>query len=210
MTALRRLTVDDVRRKLGEPEAIPASKKKGRLGPFARRFIAHSPIVVMATADAAGHADCSPRGDRPGFVLALDDHTLAVPDRPGNRLADSMTNLLQNPNVGLFFAVPGLSETLRVNGTAYVTDDDDLCRRLASGGRPALFAVVVDVEEVFVHCGKALVRSRLWEESSRELGALVTGGRASAMVLAFAELEHSLSADQVEVMIADDLRLGLS
>ncbi|MFB2582401.1 MSMEG_1061 family FMN-dependent PPOX-type flavoprotein [Herbiconiux sp. P15] len=208
MTDYRRVSAEEMRERLGWPEPIPAGKKKPSLGSFATRFIAHSPFLVLATADAEGRADCSPRGDRPGFVIALDDRTLAIPDRPGNRLADSMSNLLQNPNIGLFFAVPGLSETVRVNGTAYVSDDPVLLQRLSSGGRPALFAIVVEIDEAFVHCGKAMVRSHLWEEESRRLGPLVTGGRSSAMVLAFAELEleRGLAADEVEDMIGQDLR----
>ncbi|WP_320782153.1 MSMEG_1061 family FMN-dependent PPOX-type flavoprotein [Streptomyces sp. CRN 30] len=168
-TRPRRLAPDGVRALLGEPDAMTARKKTDRLDPFFRRFIAHSPFLTMATADARGRADSSPRGDYPGFVKVLDDRTLAVPDRPGNRIADSFTNLAENDGVGLLFLVPGLRETLRVNGRGYLTDEPDVLTRMETEGRRPVLAVVVEVEEVYYHCGRALIRSRLWDPAAQAL-----------------------------------------
>lgn len=171
----RRLTLAQVRESLGEPEPPVVHKIAPQLGLTARRFIAHAPFLCLATASASG-ADCSPRGDGPGFVKVLDETTLAVPDRSGNALADSFRNVLVNPMVGLLFLVPGLRETLRVNGTGYVTDDQDLLGRFDAGGRSVKLALVVDVNEVYFHCGKALIRSRLWDPATQSLAGPATFG----------------------------------
>lgn len=123
----------------------------------------------MATADAAGRADCSPRGDYPGFVKVLDAHTLALPDRPGNKLADSFRNLAENDGIGLAFLIPGLPEILRVNGRAYPTDEPDVLARMRTEAREPELALVVDVAEAYFHCGRALLRSRLWDPASQAL-----------------------------------------
>ncbi|OGK89210.1 MAG: hypothetical protein A2X50_08885 [Candidatus Rokubacteria bacterium GWF2_70_14] len=117
----------------------------------------------MATADAQGRCDVSPKGDAPGFVHVLDDTHLAIPDRPGNKRLDGMRNLVANPRVGLIFLVPGMEETLRVNGRASIVRDDDLLERLSAQGKRPRLAVVVEVEECFLHCAKAMKRSGLWE-----------------------------------------------
>ncbi|MBU6530473.1 MSMEG_1061 family FMN-dependent PPOX-type flavoprotein [Streptomyces mayonensis] len=168
-TRIRSVGPQEVRARLGLPDAMVASKKTDRLDDHFRRFIAHSPFLTMATADAEGRADCSPRGDYPGFVKVLDDRTLAVPDRPGNKIADSFGNLAENDGVGLLFLVPGMRETLRVNGRAHVTDEPDVLARMEAEGRRPVLAVVVEVAEVYFHCGRALIRSRLWDPASRAL-----------------------------------------
>ncbi|UQT53865.1 pyridoxamine 5'-phosphate oxidase family protein [Streptomyces durmitorensis] len=168
-TRPRWVAPDEVRARLGEPDAMTASKKTDRLDKHFRRFIAHSPFLTMATADADGRADCSPRGDYPGFVKVLDDHTLAIPDRPGNKIADSFGNLAENDGIGLLFLIPGMRETLRVNGRAYATDDPDVLARMETEGRRPVLAVVVDVAEAYFHCGRALIRSRLWDPESQSL-----------------------------------------
>ncbi|HET6708256.1 MSMEG_1061 family FMN-dependent PPOX-type flavoprotein, partial [Amycolatopsis sp.] len=135
----------------------------------------------LATADAAGRADCSPRGDYPGFVKVIDEHTLALPDRPGNKIADSFRNIAENDGVGLLFFVPGMRETLRVNGSAYVTDDPDVLARMRTEAKAPVLAIVVDVAEVYFHCGRALIRSRLWDPASRALAAeLPSAGEIAA------------------------------
>jgi hypothetical protein len=153
----------ELRTVLGWPSERAVRKAVTALDTHCRAFIARSPFVLLSTADAAGKGDVSPKGDRPGFVLALDDHTLVVPDRPGNRRADSMTNILANPNVGLLFLVPGKGETLRVNGTARIVRDSDLLARMSVGGRQPTVAIAVNVEEAFIHCAKAMIRSSLWK-----------------------------------------------
>ena len=168
---LHRVSPADVRAQLGEPEAMIKAKIGDRIDRHARRFIAHSPFLTLATADAAGRADCSPRGDYPGFVKVLDERTVALPDRVGNKIADSFRNIAENDGVGLLFFVPGMRETLRVNGSAYVTDDPDVLARMRTEAKAPMLAVVVDVAEVYFHCGRALIRSRLWDPASQALAA---------------------------------------
>ncbi|MFI0237731.1 MSMEG_1061 family FMN-dependent PPOX-type flavoprotein [Streptomyces sp. NPDC016845] len=194
----RRITAADVRSRLGEPDAMVAAKKADRLDPFFRRFIAHSPFLTMATADAQGRADSSPRGDYPGFVKVLDDRTLALPDRPGNRIADSYTNLAENDGIGLLFLVPGMRETLRVNGRGHLTDEPDVLARMEVEGRRPEMAVVVEVEEVYFHCGRALIRSRLWDPASQALAdELPSAGEVAAGQFGI-DIDPALVDEQLE------------
>ncbi|MBI2525472.1 MAG: pyridoxamine 5'-phosphate oxidase family protein [Candidatus Rokubacteria bacterium] len=153
----------ELRALIGAPSEMALRKQIGRLDTHCRALIAHSPFLLMATADAQGRCDVSPKGDAPGFVLVLDDTHLAIPDRPGNKRLDGMRNLVQNPRVGLIFLVPGMEETLRVNGRAAIVRDAELLERLSVQGKPPRLAVVVEVEECFLHCAKAFKRSGLWE-----------------------------------------------
>lgn len=162
------LTVEEVRESYGEVSTLARDKVMARLDQHARAFIARSPFLVLGTADANGRQDVSPRGDPPGFVRVLDDRTLAVPDRPGNRRIDSLSNVVGQPNVSLLFIVPGFDDTLRVNGRARISRDPALLEDLAVQGRPALSALVVSVDEVFMHCAKAFIRSRLWDPDARQ------------------------------------------
>ncbi|SFW87752.1 hypothetical protein SAMN04489730_6755 [Amycolatopsis australiensis] len=167
----------EVRARLGEPEAMIQAKLLDHVDRHARRFIAHSPFLTLATADAAGRADCSPRGDYPGFVKVLDERTLALPDRTGNKIADSFRNIAENDGVGLLFFVPGMRETLRVNGSAFVTDEPDVLARMRTEAKEPMLAIVVEVEQVYFHCGRALIRSRLWDPASQALaGELPSAG----------------------------------
>lgn len=168
-TRPRRVSPAEVRARVGEPEAMIKAKVLDRIDDHSRRFIAHSPFLTMATANATGLADCSPRGDYPGFAKVLDDRTLALPDRPGNKMADSFHNLAENDGIGLLFLVPGVRETLRVNGRAYPTDEPDVLARMQTEAKRPELALVVEVAEVFFHCGRALIRSRLWDPASQAL-----------------------------------------
>ncbi|GLY38641.1 flavin-nucleotide-binding protein [Amycolatopsis sp. NBRC 101858] len=168
-TRYRRVSMAEVRSKLGAPEAMIEGKKLDHVDKHARRFIAHAPFLALATADAAGRMDCSPRGDYPGFVKVLDEHTVALPDRPGNKIADSFRNIAENDGVGLLFLVPGVREVLRVNGSAYVTDDPDVLARMRTEAKAPIFAIIVEVAEAYFHCGRALLRSRLWDPASQAL-----------------------------------------
>jgi hypothetical protein len=159
----------EVRARIGEPEAMIRDKVIDHVDEHAHRFIAHSPFLALATADADGHADCSPRGDYPGFVKVLDERTLAIPERPGNKKADSLSNLAENDAVGLLFLIPGLREVLRVNGRAYPTDDPDVLARMRTEAKEPVLALVVEVTEVFLHCGRAVLRARLWDPHSQAL-----------------------------------------
>ena len=148
---------------LGEPAAIVRAKVADRLNDLTRRFVDLSPFVLLATSAPDGTCDVSPRGDPPGFVRVLDERTLLLPDRPGNRLADSLRNVLRNPHVGLLFLVPGVGDTLRVNGRATLVTDEDLLAPCAVEGKVPKLGLRIEVDEVFTHCSKAFLRARLWD-----------------------------------------------
>lgn len=153
-------------------EVFPAThemaKKKclDHLDPHAQNFIARAPFLCIGTQSEAGLADVSPRGDPVGFVHVLDEKTLVIPDRPGNNRLDTLSNIVANPSVGVLFMVPGFDETLRVNGTAQVTQDPEILALMAMQDRLPRVAIVVSVREVFLHCAKAFRRSRLWAPES--------------------------------------------
>jgi len=155
--------LSQLREHYGEVHPLARKKVLTRLDRHCRDFIALSPFLVLATTDAAGHVDASPRGDAPGFVQVLDDVTLLLPDRPGNNRVDSYGNVVANPGVGLLFLVPGVNETLRVNGTAHVVTDPTLLEPAAAHGKVPRTGLLIAVEEAFLHCGKALIRSKLWD-----------------------------------------------
>lgn len=146
-----------------EPFTNTFLKDSDRLNDTARAFIAQSPFVVVATKSANGLIDVSPKGDPRGFVEVYDDKTLIVPDRLGNTRVDGFHNILEDPNVALLFIVPGHGDTLRVAGKARIVRDATISARLAVNGKQPLLAMVVDIEEVFMHCSKAFIRSRLWQ-----------------------------------------------
>ncbi|WP_186417409.1 pyridoxamine 5'-phosphate oxidase family protein [Bosea sp. CS1GBMeth4] len=177
-------TVDDaaqLRSFLGEVHPLAEKKVLDRLDRFCRDFIALSPFLVLASADSEGRADASPRGDGPGFVQVLDDRTLLIPDRRGNNRVDSYGNVLGAPGVGLIFFVPGINETLRVNGRARLTTDATLLAPLAMQEKAPKLGLIVSVEEAYFHCGKALIRSKLWApESQVERGSFPSLGRVVA------------------------------
>ncbi len=156
-------TVEELREVIAEPRDAARLKLETALDEYAVAFIADAPFLVLSTADAEGHLDASPKGDEPGFVLVEDEHTLVIPDRPGNHLAFGLTNIVENPQVGVLFIIPGTKETLRVNGRAELSRDPALLEKLAARGRPAVLAIRVRVEECFFHCSKAFIRSRLWD-----------------------------------------------
>jgi len=147
---------------IGGPSALVAAKVADRLNDLTRQFVERSPFVCVATSRPDGGLDISPRGDPAGFVRILDDRRLLIPERPGNRLADTLTNLLADPRIGLLFLIPGVGETFRVNGRAAIVDDPTLLAESAVEGRIPKLGVLVTVEEAFTHCPKALIRSDLW------------------------------------------------
>jgi hypothetical protein len=151
----------------GAPGDLALRKELTALDPHCRHFIELSPFIVIATASASGAADASPRGDAPGFVQIVDDRQLLIPDRPGNNRVDSLRNLVENPNIGLLFFIPGMNETLRLNGTAVLTTDPEILAKMAVNGKPPRSALLVTIDQVFLQCAKALVRSKLWNPESR-------------------------------------------
>lgn len=157
---------------------VAVRKELERLDGHCRSFIARSPFVLIGSSDGEGNADVTPKGDRPGFVEVLDERTVAIPDRPGNNRLDTLENVIANPAVGLLFLIPGMNETLRVNGDAKITVDAGIRERMAVEGRPALSVLVVEVKSAYMHCAKAFMRSKLWKaETWPDRGALPTLGR---------------------------------
>jgi PPOX class probable FMN-dependent enzyme len=159
-------TEAELRALLGTPSEGAVRKERDRLHDLDLAWIAASPFLLMATSAADGTCDVSPKGDPAGFVHVLDDRTLVVPERPGNRRADGWVNVLSNPHVGLIFLVPGRTDTLRVNGRARLVSDAPFLDDLVVKGHRPLLALVVEVEQVFHHCGKAFLRSQLWDQES--------------------------------------------
>jgi uncharacterized protein len=159
-------TLEQLRSLIGQPLPIVKLKLLSALDEMAVDFIKRSPFLLLGTADAEGNLDVSPKGDGPGFAAVENDTTLLIPDRPGNKLLYSLENILANPHVGILFMVPGTDETLRVNGTAKLTNDPVILERLAARGKTAQLAIRVSVRECFFHCAKAFRRAQLWKHES--------------------------------------------
>ncbi|WP_433552413.1 pyridoxamine 5'-phosphate oxidase family protein [Micromonospora zamorensis] len=168
---------EELRELLGVPTARAVDKERNRLHERDREWLAASPFCLVATAGADGSCDVSPKGDPAGFALVLDDTTIALPERPGNKRADGYRNILDNPHVGLLFLIPGRTDTLRINGRARLVSDapwfDDM---VVKGHRPVL-AVVVEIEQIFYHCAKAFLRSALWQPVTWQPDALPSRAR---------------------------------
>ncbi|MEU8799437.1 pyridoxamine 5'-phosphate oxidase family protein [Spirillospora sp. NPDC048819] len=156
-------TEAELREIVKEPSQSLWDKDIGRIDEHARTLIAHSPFVLLATSNSEGTCDVSPKGDPAGSVLVLDDHRLVIADRPGNHRIDSFRNVLHNPHVGLLFLVPGMNETLRVNGRATLVSDAPFFDDLTVQGKRPRLALLVDVQELYMHCAKAFLRSSLWD-----------------------------------------------
>jgi PPOX class probable FMN-dependent enzyme len=154
---------DELRALYGAPSELAVKKSLTQLDEHCRLFIARSPFLCLSSAAADGSADVSPRGDAPGFVRVLDDHTLFVPDRLGNNRIDSMMNLLHNPHIGLIFFIPGVNETLRVNGRARIVLQSELLSESQVDRKTPKSGLLIEVREAFLQCAKALIRSRLWK-----------------------------------------------
>src|SRR3954468_4085274 len=150
----------------GQPIPTSIVKEIGHLNDGYRKLIEAAPFVVIATSGPGG-LDCSPKGDTPGFVRIVDDKTLMIPDRPGNNRLDGFKNLMSDPRVALLFLIPGCSETLRVNGRATVSVDPALRESFAMQGKPARAVLIVNIETVFFHCAKAIVRGKLWDPNAQ-------------------------------------------
>ncbi|OFW77123.1 MAG: phosphohydrolase, partial [Alicyclobacillus sp. RIFOXYA1_FULL_53_8] len=156
-------TEEELRELLGYPSELVRQKVINHWDRHYREFIDLSPFILMSTANLHGECDVSPRGDSPGFALVLDDKHLVIPERPGNRRMDSLRNILSNPYIGLIFLIPGLEETLRVNGKASILRDESLLGTMGVNGRTPMVAIGIEVEECYIHCAKSLKRSRLWQ-----------------------------------------------
>jgi PPOX class probable FMN-dependent enzyme len=152
----------ELRETIGSPTPLVANKIADRLNPLTRQFVERSPFVCVATGRPDGGLDVSPRGDPAGFVRILDETTLLIPERPGNKLADTLTNVLADPRIALLFLIPGVGDSFRVNGRAELTDDAELLAPSAVDGKAPKLGLLVHVEEAYTQCSKALIRSDLW------------------------------------------------
>ena len=200
--------IDDLaalRRIIGEPIPGLGQKNQNVISDEAREYIERAPFLVLATSDAQGNLDASPKGDGPGFCLIEDERTLVIPDRPGNKLVYGLQNILANPRVGVIFLLPGTPETVRVNGTATLTADPDLLARLAARGKPAVLAIRIHVEECFHHCAKAFIRSGLWKPESWSPRLKISFGEMAAKRL---KLGDDV-AEKFDAAVEDDYRNNL-
>jgi uncharacterized protein len=154
---------EELREIVGTPHELVKKKIVSVLDETSKKFIENSPLLFLATADAEGNCDVSPRGDRPGSIAVLNDHQLVIPDRPGNRRVDSILNILANPHVGLLFVVPGMEEVLRINGRATIIKDKDILSRMSLNDKEPSIGIGVDVEECFIHCTRAFNKSKVWK-----------------------------------------------
>ena len=186
---------EELRSHYGVLHELAVKKALPALDHHAKSFIGRSPFVVIGSSDRDGNGDVTPKGDKPGFVGILDDRTIAIPDRPGNNRLDTFENLIVNPTVGLLFLIPGMNETLRVNGVGRITRDQALRERLAAEGRLPITVLVVEVRSCFMHCAKAFMRSQLWKpETWPDRASLPTLGEILRDQLALAE--NSASIDE--------------
>jgi len=189
---------DELRALHHAPMSRATDKVLNALDKHCRAIISLSPFCLIATQGKDG-ADVSPRGDPPGFVRVLDDTTLLVPDRVGNNRLDAMCNLLVDPRVGMLFLVPGMGETLRINGTARMTNDTKLLEESAVQGRPPKIGIVVSIDEAFLHCAKALVRSKLWD-ATQQIDRTVLPSYAEMLLDHVNGLSEEENARQTQVM----------
>ena len=156
-------TLEQLRQIIAEPNELAVRKQISVIDEHCRAFIERSPFLFLATSNARGDCDVSPKGDAPGFVQVLDETTIVIPDRPGNNRLDSLSNIVENPHAAVLFIIPGAEWTLRVNGRATIIRDEDILERSAVGGKRPALGIAIDVEEAFLHCPKCMLRSRLWE-----------------------------------------------
>ncbi len=197
-------TVEQLEAHYGRPQGPAVVKEIDHINANYRELIAASPFVAIATSGPDG-LDCSPKGDPAGFVHVLDDRTLAIPDRPGNNRIDGFHNIVRDPRIALLFLIPGLGETLRVNGRAAISIDPDLLQRFAVNGKLPRSVLLVHVETAFYHCAKAIVRSKLWDEASKvDRKSLPTTGAI------LAELSHGeLGGETYDRKLPELIKAGL-
>ena len=160
-------TVEELRELYDAPRQMVIDKQQDRLDQYSEQFLQLSPFSILSTVSASGLMDCSPKGDYPGFIKVLDDRTIAIPDRPGNNRLDSITNIVENPQIGILLLVPGFGECLRVNGEARIVTNKPLLEQFEYQGKLPKSVIVVAIKEVYFHCAKAIARSQLWKEAAQ-------------------------------------------
>ncbi|MEZ0342828.1 pyridoxamine 5'-phosphate oxidase family protein [Mycobacterium sp. pV006] len=181
-------SAEELRAIVGQPSQPVIDKVKDRLLPPHRQWLAHTPLGFVATTDAAGRVDVSPKGDPAGFVHVIDDTTIAIPERPGNRRVDGYLNVLERPRVGTLFVIPGRGDTLRINGSARVMADADYFDTMVVAGKRPLLALEIDVEEVFFHCSKAFLRAEAWQPDTWDPAAVPSAAQLVKMMWESADL----------------------
>lgn len=190
---------------MGYPSEIVTRKTINYIDEHCKSFIEQSPFIAIATSDLGGNLDVSPKGDPAGFVKILSDKVLAIPDRPGNHKADTLRNIIQNPNIGLIFFIPGIKETLRVNGEAKIVTDEKVRELLSCQGKVPSFAIIVTVKEAFMHCAKCIIRSGLWTKNEEQT-------KPTVPTLAKALIDHgklSITHQELDDMIKSDEKTNL-
>jgi PPOX class probable FMN-dependent enzyme len=197
---------DELAELYGPPIEAVVQKAIDHLDVHCREFIARSPFVLLATSDGSGRCDVSPKGGPPGFVGVLDEHRLLIPDAPGNKRIDSLRNVVENPHIGLLFLIPGLEETLRVNGSVTLVRDAELLAARELGGKPAKIGLGVEVEEAFLHCAKAFKRSALWRPDDWPDRA----GLASAAQIWRDHMALDLTTEDVQDFVDEDYENNLT
>ncbi|OBK73737.1 MSMEG_1061 family FMN-dependent PPOX-type flavoprotein [Mycobacterium sp. 1274761.0] len=191
-------TLDELREIVGHPNTYVANKVSARLSPAQQDWLAHSPLGFVATTDASGRVDVSPKGDPPGFVHIIGDTTIAIPERPGNKRVDGYLNVLQRPHVGTLFVIPGRGDTLRINGVARILADADYFDAMIVEGKRPILALEIDIEEVFFHCPKAFLRSDAWNPDSWNPTAVPSVARLAQAI------KKDMDLDELERYYSDD------
>jgi PPOX class probable FMN-dependent enzyme len=189
---------------VGQPTEYVANKVARRLETVHKEWLAHSPLGFLATTDGQGRVDVSPKGDPAGFVHVLDDTTIAIPDRPGNKRVDGYLNVLERPHVGTLFVVPGRGDTLRINGTARIVADADYFDEMAVADKRPLLALEIAVEEVFFHCAKAFMRAQAWNPDSWDPTALPSTAQIAYALrrgVSLAELEERYREENIRKVL---------
>jgi PPOX class probable FMN-dependent enzyme len=195
---------EELRNIVGHPNDYVANKVSHRLSAIHREWLAHSPLAFVATTDASGRVDVSPKGDPAGFVQVIDDVTIAIPERPGNKRVDGYLNVLQQPCVGTIFVVPGRGDTLRVNGRARILADAAYFDAMAVNGKRPILALEVGVEEVFFHCAKAFMRSKTWKPETWDPTALPSTAQIAGQLrddMNLTELENYYSEENYRKLL---------
>jgi PPOX class probable FMN-dependent enzyme len=157
---------EQLRSLYSSPMELVVKKQKNSLDEHSEKFISLSPFVIISTAGSDGLLDASPRGESAGFIKVLDDRTIAIPDRPGNNRLDSLTNIIENPQIGIVAVIPGFKECLRINGSAKIVTNSELLEQFEHSGKLPISAIVISIQEVYFHCAKAIARAKLWEQNS--------------------------------------------
>ena len=197
-------TVDELRDIVGHPNKYVANKVGRRLSAVQQDWLAHSPLGFVATTDAQGRVDVSPKGDPPGFVHVIDDTTIAIPERPGNKRVDGYLNVLERPHVGTLFLIPGRGDTLRINGTARILADADYFDAMTVQDKRPILALEIDVEEVFFHCAKAFLRSDAWDPSKWNPTAVPSMAQLAQALkkdMSLAELEKYYAEENIRKVL---------